>query len=144
LSLPTTRSYSLIERCLALGHDAPPSPRCVVASPGPPSPALAGRAFMCLGIVSQRLGVSSFFLQITVFTPPGAPARRGFLSLLCIGGSRTRRQVRRWSSWPRRGKSRPVAESRQLGALPMESLKPLQNISRGNGFPKDQYYERGN
>src|SRR5262249_58845788 len=42
--MPTIHSCSLIERCLALGHDAPPSPRCVVASPGPPSPALAGRA----------------------------------------------------------------------------------------------------
>jgi len=44
----------------SIGHDAPRPPLCVVASPGPPSPALAGRGVytiralpdLCGGIVS--------------------------------------------------------------------------------------------
>src|SRR5215469_11848700 len=41
LALPPNRAQSC---CIGqVGHDAPPPPACVVASPGPPSPALAGR-----------------------------------------------------------------------------------------------------
>src|SRR5215470_9201800 len=62
--MPTIQSCSLIERCLARGHDAPPSPVCVVASPRPAFPSLGGsgsyasRALpdLCLGIGSGRLG----------------------------------------------------------------------------------------
>src|SRR5262252_4003861 len=64
---PCWRHFHRTERKLlhwSVGHDAPRPPLCVVASPGPPSPALAGRGVyaprallgFCLGITSERLG----------------------------------------------------------------------------------------
>ena len=61
---------------------------CVVASPGPPSSALAGRgayAIRALPEVSGRLGNWTFSLSV-----PKARRVWGFLLLLCIGGIRKR------------------------------------------------------